>query len=115
MTLREFLTAIIDSDSNLDMEIIDYANEALRKLDEQKNKRTSQPSKKSIENIPLTEKVKEYLSLHQTVPAREIAEALEMSTAKVSALLRPLVGTEVRADVMKIGKYKANVYTLITE
>lgn len=115
MTHREFLTAIIDSDATLDMEILEYANEALKKLNEQKDKRSSQPSKKAIENLPLTEKVKEYLSLHPTVPAREIAEALEMSTAKVSALLRPLIGTEVRADVMKVGKYKANVYTLIAE
>lgn len=110
MTNREFLNTIINS--TMDDEIKAFAKEALQKMDERNAKRSSKPSKTSIENAPIKGSIMEFISnRNEFCIAGAIAEALEISTQKASALCRQLVAdgklVEKEVKVPKQGKRKA--------
>ena len=110
MTNREFYNAI--ANGAMSDEIKAFANEAIVKLDERNAKRSSKPSKTSIENAPIKESIMEFISnRHEFCIAGAIAEALEISTSKASALCRQLVAdgklVEKEVKVPKLGKRKA--------
>lgn len=110
MTNREFYTAIANGTMN--DEIKAFAEEAIAKMDERNAKRSSKPSKISIENAPIKESIIEFISnRNEFCIAGAIAEALEISTQKASALCRQLVADgkliEKEVKVPKQGKRKA--------
>lgn len=110
MTNREFYNAIINGTMN--EEVQDFAKEAIQKMDERNEKRSSKPSKTSIENAPIKEKIIEFISNHnEFCIASTIAEALEVSTQKISSLCRQLVNDgkliEQEVKIPKQGKRKA--------
>lgn len=110
MTNREFYTAIAQGTMN--DELVAFAQETIAKMDERNAKRSSKPSKTSIENAPIKESIMEFISnRNEFCIAGAIAEALEISTQKASALCRQLVadGKLVEKDVKipKQGKRKA--------
>lgn len=110
MTNREFYIAIANGTMN--DEIKAFAEEAIRKMDERNAKRSSKPSKTSIENAPIKGSIMDFISnRNEFCIAGAIAEALEISTSKASALCRQLVadGKLVEKDVKipKQGKRKA--------
>lgn len=110
MTNREFYTAIAQGAIN--DELIAFAQEAIVKMDERNAKRSSKPSKTSIENAPIKESIMEFISnRNEFCIAGAIAEALEISTQKASALCRQLVAdgklVEKEVKVSKQGKRKA--------
>ena len=95
MTKREFYTAI-RSNENLPMEIREFADELLTKLDEANAKRSSKLSKTQIANQPIKAKILEILSIApMTAPVlREkfVSNGEEISVQKISSLCRQLVG-----------------------
>lgn len=110
MTNREFYTAIANGTMN--DEIKAFAEEAIAKMDERNAKRSSKPSKTSIENAPIKESIIEFISnRNDFCIASAIAEALEISTNKASALCRQLVEAgkllEKEVKIPKLGKRKA--------
>lgn len=110
MTNREFYNAIANGTMN--DEIKTYAENAIVKMDERNAKRSSQPSKTAIENEPIKEKIMEFITQQNDFCiASTIAEALEISTQKVSSLCRQLVAdrklTEREVKIPKQGKRKA--------
>ena len=110
MTNREFYNAIANGTMN--DEIKAFAEEAIAKMDERNAKRSSKPSKTSIENAPIKESIIEFISnRNELCIAGAIAEALEISTQKASALCRQLVAdgklVEKEVKVPKQGKRKA--------
>lgn len=110
MTNREFYNAIANGTMN--DEIKAFANNAIIKLDERNAKRSSKPSKTAIENEPIKEKIIEFITKrNEFCIAGAIAEALEISTQKASALCRQLVNdkklVEKEVKVPKQGKRKA--------
>lgn len=108
MTKREFLEAVITA--NLTEEVIAYASAEVVKMDERNAKRKNSPSKRSIENEPIKAKIREVLT-HEPQSASEIAEKVEISTQKASALLRQIDGLEVTEIKVK-GKGKVKGYAI---
>ena len=111
MTNREFYTAVINGTITEDM--VAKAHEEIAKLDARNAKRSSKPSKKSLENEPIKAKIVEFLAEGSHL-ASEIASGCEISTSKASALCRQLVesGTLTVADVKVKGKGTQKSYTL---
>ena len=110
MTNREFYTAIAQGAMN--DELVVFAQEAIVKMDERNAKRSSKPSKTAVENEPIKAQIMEFITKrNEFYIAGAIAEALEISTQKASALCRQLVadGKLVEKDVKipKQGKRKA--------
>ena len=115
MTKREFLNdviAVIDGTSEVNvLELKEFAKAEIVKLDERNANRSSKPTKTQIENEPIKEKILEVLSTGERMVASAIAERLEISTQKVSALCRQLVESKkLKVEDVKIpkkGKQKA--------
>lgn len=90
MTNREFYNAIINGTMN--DEIKAFAMEAIEKMNVRNEKRSSAPSKKTLENEPIKEKIMEFImERNEKCVASAIANAVEISTQKASALCRQLV------------------------
>ena len=115
MTKREFLNeviAVIDGTSEVDvLELKEFAKAEIVKLDERNANRSSKPTKTQIENEPIKENILEVLSTGERMVASAIAERLEISTQKASALCRQLVESKkLKVEDVKIpkkGKQKA--------
>lgn len=110
MTNREFYTAIANGAMNDDL--VAFAQEAIVKMDERNAKRNSKPSKTAVENEPIKAQIVEFITKrNEFCIAGAIAEALEISTQKASALCRQLVEagklSEKEVKVPKQGKRKA--------
>ena len=113
MTNREFYTAIVNGTINED--VIAHASSAIEKLNERNAKRASKPSKRSLENIPIRAHIAGFLEENEgSHVASEIASALNLSTQKVSALCRQMVGDGVLTveDVKVKGKGTQKSYSL---
>ena len=110
MTNREFFTAIV-SNPTLSAELVEFATEAIAKLDKRNASRSSKPSKASLANAPIKASIVEYVTVHANSLASGIAEACEISTQKASILCRQLVEDKVltvcEVKVPKKGKLKA--------
>lgn len=110
MTNREFFTAIA-SNTTLSAELIEFAKEAINKLDKRNASRSSKPSKTALANAPIKASIVEYVTTHANALASEVAEACEISTQKASNLCRQLVEdntfTVCEVKVPKKGKLKA--------
>lgn len=115
MTNREFYTAV--ANEMMTAEVIDFAKEAIVKMDERNAKRNSKPSKTAIANEPIKVAILEYLEGKEDVPAAEIATACDISTNKASALCVQLVadGKLSVKDIKVPKKGKCKGYTLATE
>ena len=115
MTKREFLNdviAVIDGTSEVNvLELKEFAKAEIVKLDERNANRSSKPTKTQIENEPIKEKILEVLSTGERMVASAIAEKVEISTQKASALCRQLVESQkLKVEEVKIpkkGKQKA--------
>ena len=115
MTKREFLNeviAVIDGTSEVDvLELKEFAKAEIVKLDERNANRSAKPTKAQIENKTIKEKILEVLSTEERMVASAIAEKVEISTQKASALCRQLVeSNKLKVEEVKIprkGKQKA--------
>lgn len=111
MTNREFFEVIANNET-LAEDIRNHAKTAIEKLDKANAGRKNNPSKKSKENEPIKLKIFEYLAEADYTPASEIAEAVEISTNKASALCRQLVeeGKLERTEIKVKGSGKVKAY-----
>ena len=115
MTKIEFLNeviAVIDGTSEVDvLELKEFAKAEIVKLDERNANRSAKPTKAQIENKSIKEKILEVLSTGEKMVASTIAEKVEISTQKASALCRQLVEiNKLKVEEVKIprkGKQKA--------
>ena len=123
MTKREFLNeviAVIDGTSEVDvLELKEFAKAEIVKLDERNANRSAKPTKAQIENKSIKEKILEVLSTGERMVASAIAEKVEISTQKASALCRQLVESgKLSVEEVKIpkkGKQKAYRILEVTE
>lgn len=123
MTKREFLNeviAVIDGTSEVDvLELKEFAKAEIVKLDERNANRSAKPTKVQIENKSIKEKILEVLSTGEKMVASTIAEKVEISTQKASALCRQLVESgKLSVEEVKIpkkGKQKAYRILEVTE
>ena len=108
MTKREMFEAIING--NINEEIIEMAKNEIVKMDEKNAKRKSTPSKVALANEPIKAKIKEVLT-SEPQSASEVAEKVEISVQKASALLRQIDGLAV-SEIKVKGKGKVKGYAL---
>ena len=111
MTYRDFYNAVLTSTDNDELKA--FATEAIAKLDARNAKRSSKPSKKSLENAPIKDSIAEFLADGSHL-ASEIAKGLDLSVSKVSALCRQMVGDGILTveDVKVKGKGTQKSYSL---
>ena len=112
MTARNFYTLV--SNGTVNEEIKAYAAEAIRKMDEanEKKKNTMTPSQK--ENVVFKQRILDVLEGKDYTIAATIAELVEISTNKASALCRQLVadGALVASEVKNEKKNKVKAYKI---
>ena len=103
MTNREFYTAIMNG--TMTDEVKSHAAEAITKLDERNQKRSSKPSKTQLENEPVKTTIIDYLTAHGGAVAADIAAEVDITTQKASALCRQLVESgRLTVEEVKIPK-----------
>ena len=115
MTQREFFVGIVEG-ATITAEQATFATEAIAKLDKRNEKRAATPSKTAIANEPIKAKIAEFLKEKKAyLPAAIIAQAVEITTQKASALCRQLVeeGILTVADAKIKGKGKVKAYAYI--
>ena len=113
MTRRDFFKAVIGAD--IDAELKLFAEREIEKMDERNAKRKEKPSKKSVENEPIKEKIVDFVGGCETPQiASVIAENVEISVQKASALCRQLVDVDTfKVTEVKVkGKGKVKAYSL---
>lgn len=115
MTKREFFVAVMEKVEDAELKL--FAEQEIAKMDERNAKRKNAPSKKSIENEPIKEKIVEYLGRENELDfatASEIANEIKISVQKASALCRQLVenGTLASEEVKVKGKGKVKGYKI---
>lgn len=94
MTKKEFLTAIAKNDS-MSAEMVEFAKNELQKMESAAEKRKAKPSKAAMENEVLAARVAEFLQENGENPLSNVAEAFSVSSAKITAAVRPLVESGV--------------------
>ena len=113
MTARNFYTLV--SNGTVNEEIMAYAAEAIRKMDEanEKKKGTMTPSQK--ENIVFKQRILDVLEGKDYTVAATIAELVAISPNKASALCRQLVadGALVASEVKNEKKNKVKAYKIV--
>lgn len=103
MTTREFLNTVITSAINDEM--TEKAQALLAALDKRNSARKDKPSKTAIANEPIKKAIVEYLTANGQKVSSEIAEGLNISTQKASALCRQLVdGGVLTVSDVKVAK-----------
>ena len=103
MTKREFLEKVIAMEND---ELTEFAKSEIEKMDARNAKRAHTPSKKAKENEPIKANIADFLADKDFTVASVIAEGLEISTQKASALCRQMVndGALTVTDVKVKGK-----------
>ena len=118
MTLREFYEAIAAQEQITD-EMVAIALKKLEQLDKKneyaRNHKKSGNSKKAKENAEVKARIAELMADGTARKAKEIAEALDLTQQKVSALARQMVeeGSLVAEDQKVKGGRLVKVYTRV--
>ena len=99
MTKREFLKIVAESE--MAIEVREFAAAELVKMDEALEKRKGMTSKKELENAPLRERIVNEVLTEEWMVASAVAEQMGFSTQKASSLLRQLVA-ENKAEVSEV-------------
>ena len=115
MTKREFLEIVMGLGHP---EAAEFAAKELEKMDRALEKRRSKPTKAQIANAPIIQQiVSEILEEKELKTASEIAEILEISVQKASAVLRQAVSEgKIEVEDVKVkGKGTQKGYRLRSE
>ena len=110
MTMREFMEQVISA--NISMEMTEYAQTAIAKMDAKNEKRKTTQSKTQEANAEIKAKILEMMDNETVYTSAQISEVMALSTAKVTALLMQLVkdGKVEKSEVKIKGKGKVNGY-----
>ena len=87
MTKREFMEMVIATVDNEEMK--EFAQKEIETLNRRNAKRAERPSKTAIANEPIKAEIAKILT-NEPMLASEIAQKIEISTQKASALLRQM-------------------------
>ena len=116
MTNREFFSAILNNET-LSEELRAHAEAQIAKLDKAIETHKSHPTKASVANAPLLANLRAFINENDgTFTATILAPLFEVSTQKISALLRALVdeGMLKPCDVKVKGKGTMRGYTKVS-
>lgn len=113
-TMREFLTAVINA--NVSNEITTFANKEIDKLDKKNDKKKSTMTKDQKINAEIKTKILDFMTEETTYTSPELAKAMqeiftemEISTNKISALMRQLTAESKVNQIEKVKTSKGYV------
>ena len=111
MTKREFMTKVAAIE---DVELAEFAQNELEKMDAANEKRKGVQSKKAAENQPIIDRIVTEILTAEPQTATDIAAALELSVQKTSSLCRAAVaqGKAVQSEVKVPKKGTQKAYAL---
>lgn len=111
MTKREFMTKVAAFE---DVELAEFAQNELEKMDAASEKRKGKASKKAEENQPLVDRIVNEILTTEPQTATDIAAVLKLSVQKTSALCRAAVaqGKAVQSEVKVPKKGTMKAYSL---
>ena len=109
MTNREFYEEVIKS--GVSETLVEFAENAIAKLDEKNKKRSSKPTKIQLENAPLKAMIVDYLTENSgRFTENELGVVLEITHNKAGALARQLekegVISATKIKIPKVGERK---------
>lgn len=114
MTARNFYNAI--ANGTINEELMAYAAEAIKKMDEANEKRKTKVSPSQMENEKLKNEIAEKMVGMDYTTAAAIAEMMGISPNKASALCRMMAGEKdgrfVTTEVKNEKKNKVKAYKL---
>jgi len=112
MTRREFMEMVIAETANEEIKV--FAENEIEKMDKANQRRSEKRAERKAENEPIKEKIFEVLQCEDVTLASEVAEKVEISTQKASALLRQMAddGKITSEDVKIKGKGKKKGYKI---
>lgn len=113
-TERDFLTAVVNGE--VDEQALDYAKNAIKKLDERNEKRKNTQTPAQKENAELCNRIYDTVKTDgKSLTSPEIAEMVGITTAKASALCGMLVksGRFTVADIKVPKKGTLKSYTAV--
>ena len=113
MTKREFYENIINGET-ITNEMKEVAQSFITAMDTANEKRKSKPSKASVENQPLLDKISSEILSSELKTASDVSTVLGVSVQKASALLRTLVnqGKATSEDIKVPQKGTQKAYRL---
>lgn len=114
MTHKDFFTKALTLASN-DKEMVEFIKNELAKIDKKNAKAKAQRIAQAASNEPLLNGIVDYLNNHKVALANELAQTLNISTSKASAMASKLVEQGViskkEISIPKVGKRMA--YSLV--
>ena len=112
-TMRDFLNAVISAD--VSEEVTEYATKQLTKLDTKNEKKRTTLSANQKQNVEIKEKIFADMETEKVYTASALALVYELSTQKISALMKQLVtdGLVEMIDGYKTEKGKVKGYRKI--
>lgn len=112
MTNREFYTAVINA--NINDTLTEFAQNAIFALDKKNEKKRTTVSKAQAANADLKTAILGGMTVGTVYKASDLATAHDVSTQKISALMKQLVdeGKVVSSEVKEKGKGKVKGYAL---
>ena len=114
-TAREFYNAIING-TDITTDMVDFAKSAIEKMDTKNANRRSTMSKSQIANEDIKTDILTYMAENGNQSAKSLADYFEVSTQKISALMKQMVDTgkvSVSKDKFAGSSTKVNVYSLV--
>lgn len=118
MTMREFLTAVAENENVAD-DLIDFATDRIKHLDQVNEKRKNAPKKPSKvheENLLIANDILEMLKESSgNVLAKDIATKIGHSVQKTSAILKVMVEENLIEKIVPSNRNKPMEYKVITE
>ena len=114
-TAREFYNAIVNG-SAITPDMVDFAKSAIEKMDTKNANRRSTLSKAQVANEGIKTDIIAYMTENGKQSAKSLADYFEVSTQKISALMKQMVdsGTvTVVKDKFAGSSTKVNVYSLV--
>lgn len=115
MTYREFYSAIASLEG-ASVELQQFANAAIAKLDKRNADRSTKPTKAQTENEPLYPQVLAMLSSTEPMLTTAVANAMGVNSQKANGLLGNLfkAGKVTKVDVSVKGKGKQRGWLLVS-
>lgn len=113
MTYREFYNTVISA--NISEDSVNFAKEALAKLDSRNEKRKTTPTKSQIENASIKAVIFDTVKGSPKMVASVIGEKVGISTQKASALCHQMVESGVMSveDIKVKGKGALKAYSVV--
>ena len=90
MTTRDFLSLVLSTSTSEEVRV-----EAQKRIDEMNAKSSADKAKRDADNAPLMAMVKDILADGKTHTASDIATRTNLSTSKVTALVKKMEGIKV--------------------